>query len=291
MTRHASSLSPAARAKLVLASQRGEFGLVEVLVGVAVMGMLAIGALAMFNFTAGAINEQDPKTPAPTKTPPAEIDLSWLWQVGGAIALLAVAAGLVFGGYVLWKKVSTAQRRILAERAHAETLVRNAVAALDTVVLESASYDIDLAKQIDFPLMSDATDPAVAAYLKDMRRAMNLRSLASRPGLPSLDSATTFADAVNTLEISFNGAVAKAERIRWSSFTEAEKSKLKDARTALAVIHDASTTPEQRNAQYRRITKLLEGLITITAPALRELSALVPMLVLEAAQDRRPQAA
>lgn len=283
--------SPAARARLVLASQRGEFDLVSILVGVAVVGLLAIGALAMLGFATGAIDEQDPNPPAPVKPPPADIDMSWLWQVGGAVIVLAAAAGLAFGGYVLWKKFSTIRRAALTEQAHAASLIKSASATLDAVVTASASYETDLAKQIDFPMMTDVTDSAVSAYLKDMRKALNLKSLATAGGRPSLESASLFADAVHALEISFNGAEAKAERVRWSSFSEDEKRRLKDAQTALAVIYDASTTPEQRNAQYRRITKLLEGLVNITAPALKELSALVPMLVLESGNVRQPQAA
>lgn len=284
-------VSTATRTKRVLTSQRGEFGLVEVLVGVAVTGIILVGTVTMISFVNGNVDEPEPRIPEPVKASPAEIDMSWLWQVGGAVLLLAVAGGLAFGGYVLWKKFSAVRRAALTENAHAASLIKSAIATLDSVVSASASYETDLAKQIDFPMMTDVTDPAVSAYLKDMRRAMNLRSLALAPGRPSLESATLFADAVHSLEISFNGAVAKAERVRWSSFTEAEKGRLKDAQTALAVIHDASTTPEQRNAQYRRITKLLEGLVNITAPALKELSAFVPMLVLESGKERQPQAA
>lgn len=284
-------VSLATRTKLALTSRRGDFDLVSIIVGVTVVGILGVIALAMYGLATGDTDEQDPKTAEPVKAPPPEIDMSWLWQAGGAVLLLAVAGGLAFGGYVLWKKFSAVRRAALTENAHAASLIKSAIATLDSVVSASASYETDLAKQIDFPMMTDVTDPAVSAYLKDMRRAMNLRSLALAPGRPSLESATLFADAVHSLEISFNGAVAKAERVRWSSFTEAEKGRLKDAQTALAVIHDASTTPEQRNAQYRRITKLLEGLVNITAPALKELSAFVPMLVLESGKERQPQAA
>lgn len=283
-------VSPVTRVRLVLASRRGSFGLVDVMMAVVVMATLFVILLGLYAFMGEDVDEPEPKIPEPVKSPPAEIDMSWMWQVGGAVLLLAVAAGLGFGGYVLWKKFSTIRRSALTEQAHAASLVKSAIATLNSVVTASASYETDLAKQIDFPMMTDVTDPAVSAYLKDMRKALNLKSLAAAGGRPSLESASLFADAVHALEISFNGAEAKAERVRWSSFSEDEKRRLKDAQTALAVIYDASTTPEQRNAQYRRITKLLEGLVNITAPALRELSVLVPMLVLEAVKERQPQA-
>lgn len=76
-------------------------------------------------------------------------------------------------------------------------------------------------------------------------------------------------------------AFSRAEKVRWSGFTVDEKKRLKDARVALDIIQDSSTTPEQRNAQYRRIAKLLDGLIVLTAPVRQSLAAWVPMLAIE----------
>lgn len=80
---------------------------------------------------------------------------------------------------------------------------------------------------------------------------------------------------------SYEAAVSMAEKVRWSGFTVDEKKRLKDARVALDVIQDSSTTPEQRNAQYRRIAKLLDGLIVLTAPVRQSLASWVPILALE----------
>lgn len=56
---------------------------------------------------------------------------------------------------------------------------------------------------------------------------------------------------------------------------------MKDARTTLNVIQDASTSPEQRNAQYKRLRKLLDGLIALTEPVKLALGEWVPMLAIE----------
>lgn len=86
-------------------------------------------------------------------------------------------------------------------------------------------------------------------YAQELERALMMR--------PLLADAERFSTTVTSLKV-------KAEKVRWSGFTVAEKKRLKDARVALDIIQDSSTTPEQRNAQYRRIAKLLDGLIVLT---------------------------
>jgi hypothetical protein len=139
---------------------------------------------------------------------------------------------------------------------------------------------MDLAKQIDYPMMTDVTEPTVGKYVREMRQAQEQeRALAAKP---LLADAERFSNSVTCLKISYEAAVRKAERVRWSSFSVAEQRRLKDARIALDVIQDSSTTTEQRNAQYKRISKLLDGLIVLTEPVKQALSAWVPMLALGA---------
>ena len=137
--------------------------------------------------------------------------------------------------------------------------------------------------------MTDVSEPLVGAYIREMRTVQELdRALGDAP---TVDEAKAFSEAVAHLEVSFKAAVARAEKIRWSSFTVEERKRLKDARIALAVIQDTSTTAEQRNAQYKRITRLLEGLITLTEPVKLALGEWVSMLAIEeaapAARTRR----
>lgn len=168
-----------------------------------------------------------------------------------------------------------------SEALAAATLVAEARKTLDWVLLDSASYETDLAKQIDYPMMTDVAEPLVGRYIREMRHALELeRALVEKP---LLEDAERFSAAVTGLKVSYEAAVRHAEKIRWSSFTAAEQKRLKDARTALDLIQDASTTAEQRNAQYRRIAKLLDGLIVLTAPVRQSLAAWVPMLALESA--------
>lgn len=221
---------------------------------------------------------QPPAAPAPSTSAPVSIDLS---SVPGALIAVAAIAAVGVGLFHYYNKVMRPSlRKNRSEAASAATLIAEAKKTLESVALDSASYETDLGKQIDYPMMTDVAEPVVGKYVREMRYAQELeRALVKKP---SLSDAERFSSTVTGLKVSYEAAVRKAEKVRWSSFTAAEQKRLKDARTALDLIQDSSTTPEQRNAQYRRIAKLLDGLIVLTAPVRQSLAAWVPMLALEA---------
>lgn len=217
--------------------------------------------------------------PAPVTSAPSGVDLSW---VPGALIVTGIVATAVVAGLGLFhyyrKSLRPSLLKARSEAQSAATLVATARETLKQVVLDSASYEIDLGKQIDYPMMTDVTVPAVGKYVREMRQAQEQeRALAAKP---LLADAERFSNTVTCLKISFDHAVRQAERVRWSNFSVAEQRRLKDARIALDVIQDSSTTAEQRNAQYKRISKLLDGLIVLTEPVRQSLSAWVPMLAL-----------
>lgn len=219
--------------------------------------------------------------PAPAPSPSGSTDLSWIpaaLTIAGVVAIV-VATGLgVFHYYR--KSIRPAREKARNAAYSAATLIAEARKTLEQVVLGSASYETDLAKQIDYPMMTDVTEPVVSKYIKEMRQAQEQeRALAKKP---LLEEAERFSNTVTCLKISYDNAVRQAERVRWSKFSVAEQRRLKDARVALDVIHDSSTTAEQRNAQYKRVAKLLDGLIVMTEPVRQSLSAWVPMLSLSA---------
>lgn len=256
------------------------------IIGLMAMGMPALlsAALPSPQTPGRAAEPSNPPASTPTPTPAtpapkaAAADFSWL---PGALIILAI--GLV-GALLLWCVVhyaAPAWTRRRSAKQFAGDLTAAARKTLNGVVLESASYETDLAKQIDYPIMTDVSEPLVGIYIREMRTVQELdRALGDAP---TVDEAKAFSEAAAHLDVSFKAALARAEKIRWSSFTTEERKRLKDARTALAVIQDSSTTAEQRNAQYKRITRLLEGLIALTEPVKLALSEWVPMLAIEEA--------
>ena len=247
--------------------------------------LLTVGTDALNQLSGYSDSRADKETSVPepdvtTSSPAASSDWSWVpgaLSIAGAIAgALVVGVGL-FYFYSRFIRPSLTKSR--AEAQSAATLVSEARKTLEWVVLDSASYETDLAKQIDYPMMTDVSEKLVGKYVREMRHVQELeRALAKKP---LLSDAQYFSNAVTDLKVSYEAAVRKAERVRWNSFTFAEQKRLKDARIALDVVQDSSTTPEQRNAQYRRIAKLLDGLIVLTEPVKQSLSAWVPMLTLE----------
>lgn len=230
---------------------------------------------------------EPPHDPAPAAAP---ADLSWIPGVltgAGAVAVLAAIATGLYHYYSKSLRPSLLKRR--SEALAAATLVTEARKTLEWVILESASYETDLAKQIDYPMMTDVAEPLVGKYIREMRHAQELERALLKT--PLREDAEHFSTAVTGLKVSYEAAVRQAEKIRWSNFSVAEQKRLKDARTALSIIQDASTTPEQRNAQYRRISKLLDGLIVLTAPVRQSLAAWVPQLALEGTATRPEEAA
>lgn len=234
----------------------------------------------MYSLLGGA-DKPVAETPDPEPAPEAfSLDLSW---VPGVLVVVGVIAGACVFAAGLFHYYSRSLRPSLlktrSEAQTAATLVAEARKTLERVVLGSASYETDLSKQIDYPMMTDVSEPLVGKYVREMRQAQEReRALVKKP---LLSDAQHFSDAVTNLKVSYEAAVRKAERVRWSSFTVAEQKRLKDARIALDVIQDSSTTAEQRNAQYKRIAKLLDGLIVLTEPVKQSLAAWVPMLALE----------
>lgn len=224
-----------------------------------------------------------PETLAPEPaepSPAASVDLSWIPDVLVVIGAVAVAAAIAVGLFHYYSKsLRPAFLKSRSETLTAAKLVAEARKNLEWVVLDSASYETDLAKQIDYPMMTDVSERLVGKYVREMRHAQELeRALMKKP---LLADAERFSTTVTGLKVSYESAVSMAEKVRWSGFSIAEKKRLKDARVALDIIQDSSTTPEQRNAQYRRIAKLLDGLIVLTAPVRQSLAEWVPMLALE----------
>lgn len=131
-------------------------------------------------------------------------------------------------------------------------------------------YELDLAKLLDFPMMTDMRDPLTIAFHKAKRRADLLR-----PERPSdvetlaADRAAQveYRDAVHEYISAFEIAEAEAIRRRRSDFSEDDQQRLARAQHLLHLAQDEAATREERQTAYLRATKELDGLIVLPAPA------------------------
>jgi hypothetical protein len=128
-------------------------------------------------------------------------------------------------------------------------------------------YEIDIAKLLDFPLMTDMRDPLTIAFHKAKRHADLLRP--ERPDDLVGDRAAQleYRDAVHEYISAFEIVEAEAIRRRRSDFSADEQQRLARAQNLLHLAQDDAATREERQNAYARASKELDGLIVLPAPA------------------------
>jgi hypothetical protein len=150
------------------------------------------------------------------------------------------------------------------------TLLERLFSEHDEITARWLDYELDVAKLIAFPAMSDGRQPLVAAFLRAKKTADALRP-------PSADSTVTeqqvseYLDAVGAYAVAFEIAEKDARRLRDSTFTEPERKRLDRAQQLLKVAVDESATQAERNIAYRRVRDELEGLILLSDEAVQVL--------------------
>ncbi len=127
-------------------------------------------------------------------------------------------------------------------------------------------YEVDVAKLLDFPLMTNMRDPLTIAFHKAKRRADLLRP--ERPDDLTDDRAAQleYRDAVHEYISAFEIAEAEAIRRRRSDFSADAQQRLARAQNLLHLAQDEAATREERQNAYARATKELDGLIVLPAP-------------------------
>jgi hypothetical protein len=131
-------------------------------------------------------------------------------------------------------------------------------------------YEVDIAKLLDFPLMTDMRDPLTMAFHKAKRHADLLRpdrpqDVAALAGDRTAQS--EYRNAVHEYISAFEIAEAEATRRRRSGFSEDEQQRLARAQNLLHLAQDEAATREERQNAYARATKELDGLFVLPAPA------------------------
>jgi hypothetical protein len=144
------------------------------------------------------------------------------------------------------------------------------IAAHDRIDARWFDYEFDIAKLLDFPLMTDMRDPLTIAFHRAKRRADLLRP--ERP--PDVEALAgdrsaqlEYRDAVHEYISAFEIAEAEAIRRRRSDFSEGDQQRLARAQHLLHLAQDEAATHEERQNAYARARKELDGLIVLPAPA------------------------
>lgn len=124
-------------------------------------------------------------------------------------------------------------------------------------------YELDAAKLLDFPLMTDVGDPRVMRFHKAKLRADLLRPLRAEDLLDDRAAASDYLAAVEDYVTSFDAAEAEAVRLRRSRFSEEDRQRLARAQSLLRVAEDPSATAGERARSYDLAARELEGLVVL----------------------------
>ncbi|MGU3643507.1 hypothetical protein ACLBXX_00950 [Microbacterium sp. C23T] len=157
-----------------------------------------------------------------------------------------------------------------ASRETQVTQLERLFAEHDAVTTRWLEYELDVAKIIAFPAMSDGRQPLTAAFLRAKRIADGLRPASAKARL-SKEQLAEYRNAVADFEVAFDVAERDARRLRDSSFTDDERKRLDTAKKLLTVAIDEAATPAERQLAYRRVREELDGLISISDEAIEVL--------------------
>jgi hypothetical protein len=126
-------------------------------------------------------------------------------------------------------------------------------------------YELDPAKLLDFPLMTDMRDPLTIRFHKAKLRADLLRPARAEDLVDDRDSAGRYLDAVEEYSTAFDAAEMEAIRRRRNDFSAEDQQRLARAQSLLRVASDDAATPKERQRAYELAHTELEGLIVLPA--------------------------
>lgn len=166
-------------------------------------------------------------------------------------------------------------------------LLQRLFAEHDEITARWLEYELDVAKLIAFPAMSDGRQPLTAAFLRAKKVADALRP-DSADAKVSEQQITEYLDAVGNYAVAFEIAEKDARRLRDSTFTEAERKRLDRAQQLLKVAVDESATQAERNIAYKRVRDELDGLILLSDQAVEVLEKQVAREITQAPPQTTP---
>ena len=126
-------------------------------------------------------------------------------------------------------------------------------------------YEMDIAKLLDFPLMTDMRDPLTVGFHKAKQRADWLRPDKIDDFIGDRDAQLDYRDAVHEYVSAFDVAEAEAIRRRRSDFSAEAQDRLERAQHLLRLATDSGATPQERETAYAKARKELDGLIVLPA--------------------------
>jgi hypothetical protein len=124
-------------------------------------------------------------------------------------------------------------------------------------------YELDFAKLLDFPLMTDMRNPLTIGFHRAKLRADFLRPVKAEDLLDDRETAAQYLSAVEEYVTAFNVAEAEAIRRRRNDFSQDAQHRIARAQSLLRVASDSAAAPQERQNAYDLACKELDGLLVL----------------------------
>ena len=125
------------------------------------------------------------------------------------------------------------------------------------------SYEVDVAKLLDFPMMTDMREPLTVAFHKARSRADLLRPGSVDDLVGDRTAMLDYRDAVQEYVAAFDVAEAEAIRRRRSDFSTEGQERIERAQRLIRLATDEAATPGERQNAYAKAQRELDGLIVL----------------------------
>ena len=127
------------------------------------------------------------------------------------------------------------------------------------------TYEVDIARLLDFPMMTDMREPLTVAFHKARSRADLLRPVGVDDVARDRVAVLDYRDAVHEYVAAFEVAEAEAIRRRRSDFSADGQERIERAQRLLRLVSDEAATPGERQNAYAKAQRELDGLIVLPA--------------------------
>lgn len=188
--------------------------------------------------------------------------------------LLIVLVPLAGVSYAAFRMLASARgRRTSADSAVTEVptagdapqrrAIMRALEEHDRTDTRWLEYELDVAKLLDYPVMTDMRDPLTERFHRAKLRADFLRPAGGADLVDDRDATREYLDAVQEYVTAFEVAEAEAIRRRRTGFSDEEQQRLTRAQRLLRVSADSGATAQERERAYRLASRELEGLVVL----------------------------
>ena len=124
-------------------------------------------------------------------------------------------------------------------------------------------YELDAAKLLDFPVMTDMRDPLTVAFHRAKLRADLLCPGKAEDLLGDPEAAGKYLDAVEAYVTAFEAAENEARRRRRGDFSTEDQQRMTRAQSLLRVAADRGATQKERERAYDLARGELEGMLVL----------------------------